>query len=119
MRSCPSRGISDIKPANFALPHPTGSRKGDREDRRAEVRTKDNMGDKDVKTWNTMTGPWNSPSPELAEAAHPELENVRYPEKVVILENRKVARRLHRGLLIAVVAILAAVALLVLLLYAT
>jgi len=63
-----------------------------------------------------MTGPWNSPSPEFAEAAHPELENIHYAEKTDVLKDEKVTRRLSRELVIAILVVVAAVTLLLILL---
>ena len=64
-----------------------------------------------------MTGPWNSPSPEFAETAHPELENIHYVEKANVLEEAKVAKKLNRGLVIGIGVVVAAVVLLLVLLY--
>jgi hypothetical protein len=64
-----------------------------------------------------MVYPHQNPGPEQAQAAHPRIEDIHLAEKVVILEDRKVAERLNRGLVIAVVAVVvAAVTLLYLLL---
>jgi capsular polysaccharide biosynthesis protein len=64
-----------------------------------------------------MVYPHQNPGPEHAEAAHPKVENIHYVETAAVLEDAKVAKKLRRGLVVAVVAIVAAVTLLFLLLY--
>jgi hypothetical protein len=63
-----------------------------------------------------MVYPDQRPGPEHAEAAHPKLKNTHFPENVAVLENRKVAEKLNRGLVIAAVIVAAAITLLYLLL---
>jgi len=63
-----------------------------------------------------MVYPHQNPGPELAEAAHPKLKNTHFAEKVAVLEDRKVAQKLNRGLVIAVIVVVAAITLLYLLL---
>jgi hypothetical protein len=63
-----------------------------------------------------MVYPHQNPGPEHAAAAHPELENIHFVERTAVLEDPKVAGRLHRGLVVAVVVVVAAVTLLYLLL---
>lgn len=64
-----------------------------------------------------MVYPDQNPGPEHAEAAHPKLENIHYVETTAVLEDARVAEKLHRGLVVAVVVIVAAATLLFLLLY--
>ena len=64
-----------------------------------------------------MVYPHQNPGPEHAEAAHPKLKNTHFAEKVAVLEDREVAEKLNRGLVIGVVVVVvAAVTLLYLLL---
>ncbi len=64
-----------------------------------------------------MTGPWNSPSPEFAKAAHPELEDLHYPEKASILQDSKIAKSLRLRLVIAAVVIGTVAAILLLVMF--
>ena len=63
-----------------------------------------------------MVYPDQNPGPEHAEAAHPKLKNTHFAEKVAVLEDRKVAEKLNRGLVIAVIVVVTAITLLYLLL---
>ncbi len=63
-----------------------------------------------------MVYPDQNPGPEHAEAAHPRLKNAHFAEKAAVLEDRKVAKRLNRGLVIAIVIVVAAISILYLLL---
>ena len=63
-----------------------------------------------------MVYPDQNPGPELAEAAHPKLRNNHFAERVAVLEDRKVAEKLDRGLVIAVVVVVEAITLLYILL---
>jgi len=63
-----------------------------------------------------MVYPDQNPGPAHAEAAHPKLKNTHIAEKAAVLEDPKVAKKLNRGLVIAVVVVVAAITLLYLLL---
>jgi len=63
-----------------------------------------------------MVYPDQRPGLEHADAAHPRLKNTHLAEKAAVLEDREVAKRLNRGLIIAAVVVVAAMTLLYLLL---
>ena len=54
-----------------------------------------------------MVYPDQSPGPEHADAAHPRLKDSQVAERAVVLEERKVARKLGWEVAIAVVVVVA------------